>query len=400
MFATISIHHFINKVGSDAGFASIIGLAILVLLYFAQARETATLREHLDEATERLRQLESRIHLLGRQPAPGPAAQPVAQRSVAEAAAGAPARGGAGPGPAEIVASRNPAMAPPPIPIAPAGVGAPALTAATKLIATPVAAAAVAEPPPPPLPPFQAERPPPPATVAAGGNGHGGRGPYDDAVVAAPPPPPPVAAPVGSAPPPRVQIRPSGGSAVRRPSAGMPRFSGPPERTGPGRRVLTAIVGIAIVVGFVIAIVSLTSSGGSSPRPAAPPISNAPQVTHHHQTSAATSPAVNPASVTVSVLNGTAQTGLARRVGVVLTNAGYRQGLEGNAPDQTHSATVVAYLPGYHADALAVAKSLKLSSALVQPVDANTQGVACGGATTSCTANVVVTVGADLSGTP
>ncbi len=40
-----SVHHFINSVGSDAGFAAIIGLAILVLLYFAQARETSSLRE-------------------------------------------------------------------------------------------------------------------------------------------------------------------------------------------------------------------------------------------------------------------------------------------------------------------------------------------------------------------
>ncbi len=44
----ISVHHFINSVGADAGFAAIIGLAILVLLYFAQARETAKLREHAD----------------------------------------------------------------------------------------------------------------------------------------------------------------------------------------------------------------------------------------------------------------------------------------------------------------------------------------------------------------
>ena len=35
-----SVHHFITTVGADAGFAAIIGLAILVLLYFAQARET------------------------------------------------------------------------------------------------------------------------------------------------------------------------------------------------------------------------------------------------------------------------------------------------------------------------------------------------------------------------
>ena len=41
----LSIHNFISSVGADAGFASIIGLAILVLLYFAHARETSALRE-------------------------------------------------------------------------------------------------------------------------------------------------------------------------------------------------------------------------------------------------------------------------------------------------------------------------------------------------------------------
>jgi hypothetical protein len=41
----VSVHGFVSSVGADAGFAAIIGLAILVLLFFAQARETASLRE-------------------------------------------------------------------------------------------------------------------------------------------------------------------------------------------------------------------------------------------------------------------------------------------------------------------------------------------------------------------
>ena len=49
-----SVHHFINSVGSDAGFAAIIGLAILVLLYFAQARETSSLREQVYELGQRV----------------------------------------------------------------------------------------------------------------------------------------------------------------------------------------------------------------------------------------------------------------------------------------------------------------------------------------------------------
>ncbi len=41
----LSVTHFVNSVGAKAGFAAIIGLALLVLLFFAQMRETASLRD-------------------------------------------------------------------------------------------------------------------------------------------------------------------------------------------------------------------------------------------------------------------------------------------------------------------------------------------------------------------
>src|SRR5690242_15768321 len=94
-----SVHHFINSVGAYAGFAAIIGLAILVLLYFAQARETSSLREQLYEAAARAAQLENRIaQLAARQPAappvqpqPGIPAQPVPQPVAGRPAAPRPA---------------------------------------------------------------------------------------------------------------------------------------------------------------------------------------------------------------------------------------------------------------------------------------------------------------------
>ena len=64
---------------TDVGFASIIAVAILILLYFAHARETATLRDRLDEAQARIGGLEARIAQMlhaqaaaqrGRAPAP------------------------------------------------------------------------------------------------------------------------------------------------------------------------------------------------------------------------------------------------------------------------------------------------------------------------------------------
>src|SRR5438067_10722912 len=92
-----SVHHFISSVGADAGFAAIVGLAILVLLYFAQARETSSLRDQSVAASARVAELEQRLAQLG-----SSEVKPVAGRADAE--------------PAELQA----------IPAAPAGVAAPA----------------------------------------------------------------------------------------------------------------------------------------------------------------------------------------------------------------------------------------------------------------------------------
>src|SRR4030081_2264974 len=92
-----SVHSFANSVGADAGFAAIIGLAILVLLYFAQARETAGLREQAYESAQRVDQLEARLSQLARQSAaateapeggaPAGAAAPATSVAAAPAAA-------------------------------------------------------------------------------------------------------------------------------------------------------------------------------------------------------------------------------------------------------------------------------------------------------------------------
>ncbi len=98
--ASLSVSHFVNSVGAKAGFASIIGLAILVLLYFAHARETASLRDQLADAAQRIARLESRLSQLrvrprqlrptrGNAEAPGPApcrTRPRAGRPAAAAA--------------------------------------------------------------------------------------------------------------------------------------------------------------------------------------------------------------------------------------------------------------------------------------------------------------------------
>src|SRR5436190_20130661 len=150
-----SVHHFVSTVGADVGFASIIGLAILALLYFAQARETASLREQAEDSAEHLRELELRLTQLSQgsagaaprsgagtgtitpPPASPPAgfaraAGPTTSAPAGSAAAVAAARtGSAAPGSARAA---SPVANLEGIPAAPAGVGAPALSAATRLI--------------------------------------------------------------------------------------------------------------------------------------------------------------------------------------------------------------------------------------------------------------------------
>jgi hypothetical protein len=382
-----SVHHFINSVGAYAGFAAIIGLAILVLLYFAQARETSSLREQAYESAQRVQELENRIAQLARQPvpAPAPAVAPVGEPAVGRTGAPRPATAPARPATAVATVAALPEVG------APAGVGAPALTAATKLIPAGAVAAGLEE--------FTGEEPdlttvgsPAPATVAGGANGHATM-------------PPPVGAPADAqrpavgeqTVPPRMQIRPSAASIP-----GGRRTPPPPRKQaaqGPsrGRRLLLGVLGLLVVAGIVVALFVITNSGSKSTNGS----QQAANKTGANNTTAARrkrkqSATISPSSVTVSVLNGTATAQLAHRVSTKLNGLGYKEGTVATAADQTRTATVVAYLPGHQRDALAVANSLKLGPASVQPIDQSTQAVACPPGT-ACAAGVVVTVGSDLA---
>ncbi|HTX33006.1 MAG TPA: LytR C-terminal domain-containing protein [Solirubrobacteraceae bacterium] len=383
-----SVHNFISSVGADAGFAAIIGLAVLVLLYFAHARETANLREEASVLAERLQQAEARVAELSRPAAVG-AAVPVA-----EGVHVTDQRGGG-------VAGR---------PFAPAGVGAPALAAATHVVPLPEpappaqvpqpavaaasvsAAAASASPPVAPPPPSVAPRPaaspepvpagavaaapggglPGPATSAgatsAGTNG-GGRG----------------GAPVMPAPRPRGAM-PGGAPRRELPPLGPPAKS----RGSLAGRVLIGLVSLVVVAGVVVVLVVLTST--KSTTSSAPPTQTSNAPTSHRAAAFA------PSSVTVAVLNGTATNQLAHRVAAKLATSGYKEGRIATAANQTATTTIVAYLPGSKNRIAArhVATALDLKPTAVQPIDQSSQQVACPPGS-PCTANVVVTVGADLN---
>jgi hypothetical protein len=409
----LSVHNFISSVGADAGFAAIIGLAILVLLYFAHARDTANLQREAEELSHRLLQAETRIAQLSRQP------QPAAQTAAA-APAPAPATRAARPVTGAPIRAARAGAGAVPLTGAPAGVGAPALAAATRVVPVSSPSAPPSEPPAPveaepdpavaqddelafadpgqELAPAQAARAmaasapvrergagpvaPSPATAAGAANG-GGEG-----RVAAPPSPRPRPA---SPPRERVQIRAGTAPGSRRPP-GAPR--GPVARGegGSGRR-FALLLGALVAIAAIAALVIITQGGstGGKPGSAASSTTNAPRTRHGHAAAA-----FNPASVTVAVLNGTATNQLAHTVSAKLSADGYKQGDVATAANQTQTSTVVAFLPGARTDALHVATALKLGPASVQPIDSSTQSVACP-PPSACTANVVVTVGQDLA---
>ena len=83
-----------------------------------------------------------------------------------------------------------------------------------------------------------------------------------------------------------------------------------------------------------------------------------------------------PATVSVAVLNGTTQSGLAGRVSQTLVSDGYKRGAIGNAPSTGRTSTVVAYTPGNRAAADGVAQALALTTTQVVPADAATEAAA------------------------
>ena len=90
LLLAFSLQDQVEKYGSYVGIAAFFGLAVLSLLYFAQAREVKRLREWAGRAPERAREVEERAiaqaEAARRQPAP--VARPVAKPVAAATAAG------------------------------------------------------------------------------------------------------------------------------------------------------------------------------------------------------------------------------------------------------------------------------------------------------------------------
>lgn len=407
----VSLESLVGDVGSYAGIAAIVGLAVLSLLYFAQAREVKRLRDWAGRSPERAQELEQRVVAQAEESRRSAAAPPAAVARVTHPPAAAAPPAGATPAPhapagAELTTVQPPAASPvgvrPALVAAAPRLAAPALGSATPGPALLVGAAAAgpaaqAEPSAPPEPVAPPEAAPAPQRVQAAPAASTAAA--ATRVVAPPGRPATAANGRGDSAAPKQPERRTVAIGGRRGERLLPDDATiPPRRTpaargtadGGARRrgILLAGAGLLLAAAIAFAVIEISSDSGDTGT--ARPTAKA-KVKGGGQGSA-----FSRGAVTVAVLNGTPTAGLAGQVATELVREGFGRGAVTNAQDQQRSATVVAYLPGHRKAAQEVARALRIPAA-VEPVDPDTRAVACP-PPAPCTATVIVTVGSDRTG--
>ncbi|MEA2360871.1 MAG: hypothetical protein QOD71_16 [Thermoleophilaceae bacterium] len=423
----LHIPHVVEQVGSIAGFAAVLGLAVLSALYFSQARDLRRLREWAGRAPERAAETGAAVQPVpgrvvavpqrapqvvqapgttaGAAAAPATTAQPAGANGSpgvevtkapegddakvgavdGEKAAAATGEDAAKPGDVKDESAESKDAAKPgedgvdgakPDPAQPGttpgpakpGMPAPASAAAA-------AGAGAASVSGPPAPGAGTPSPATPRTAGAAGA----------AAAAAPPQRPP-----GSVLPPRTGTLPP----VRRlPSSNVGRPGAPPASVlgstpEPKRRrnpvyVVLAIAGVLILgAGAAIGVPKLVNGAKNDNN-----ASKTGAKTKSTKTTKKAAP-VKPGKITVAVLNGTGIPGLAAQIADRVDAVGFTRGTVSNA-SQTGGQrvnSVAMYASGHKSDASAVARKLRIKT--VQPIDAESQGIAGD-------ASVVVIVGSD-----
>ncbi|MDX6699029.1 MAG: hypothetical protein QOE65_2426 [Solirubrobacteraceae bacterium] len=425
----LSLSSEIEKYGAYAGFAAIPGLAVMALLYFAQAREVRRLREWAGRAPERAQEVQERVSTQAAQrpaaapaaPAPAPERRVVAQPMAAGTPAARVAQGSAAAKPAASPGA-TPAGQPGAAPASPgqgATPGTPAPVPAGQAGAAPTAPASspgqAGAAPAVPASPGQGATPGTPAPGQAGSAP--ATSPRAPGSAPASPTPAPATARAGtvapaapdtgedrtaapapstaaaSARPPvaeRTEVRRAGAAPVRRQPTSPPRApSGRRAAGAEGGRRRPLAIGIAVLAGLLVVILLATQVFGGSDKPASKPNTVGAPAPAAPASPTGRQPTVQRGDVTVAVLNGTTVPGLAAQVGDQVQGAGFARGQVTNAADQQVSETTVQYAPQFKAAANEVAGILKIPRTRVKPLDANTQAIA------GPDAEVVVTVGAD-----
>ena len=443
LILAFSLQDQVEKYGAYVGLAAFIGLAVLSLLYFAQARELKRLRDWAGRAPERAAEMQARVTAQAEEALRVPEVEPAVERSGTV-------------GPAQPVAKPAPVPAggnghqpgTPPIPMGPR----PAVAMAAAAAAAP--ATAVEEP-------GTAVEEPGTALVPAAGDGQ--VAPADDHAAAPPGDQPPssdedgaagdqaapgedqAAAPPGDQPSadedraadeadssdeqveepatsgngvpaqppttiPRATPRPQPKPAPRpEPVAAAPLRSSttrsttlPPRRTtrrsgrdGDSRAGLYTLIGILVLAVAIFVPVYFTVLSGDDTEP--PPNTTADPAATPTVDGGGSERAIaaRPEKVVV-VLNGTAVDGLASGERDKLVAAGYAEGnlRTDNSDDQSRQDSVVLYEPDERRQARDVARLLDVSR--MEEIDEETLALAnSSDESGSLPANVVVVLGSD-----
>lgn len=302
------VQDLIDRFGAYAGFASILGLALLTLLYVGQARELKRLREWAGQMPERVGDLQGRIATPARvTPVPTPAPRPSQPATPAAQAAVA---------------------------------AAPTVIAA----ATPAASATVAEPPA-----TETDAAPASPLVPGKTGADGSKVAGVDATA--------VEKPMRPINPLERAQRPQTARAAGAPSAAEERGRGP---------LIAAGVATAAVIAAIGYFLFLSGDDATTEKRSSKPQAITEQTTTTTKPSSSSS--AN-AKTSVFVLNGTTVNGLARGLANSLEKSGFSIKGTGTAADQTQSATLVLYAPGKRDDAVRVAATIKKGPDVVQAID-------------------------------
>jgi LytR cell envelope-related transcriptional attenuator len=395
----------IEQIGSYAGLAAIVGLAVMSALYFSQARDVKRLREWAGRAPERAAQPVPPVpQRVVAQPQPKPVPSPPGAQTPAPAPAKPPEPAGV-PGPAiAAAAGARPATA--------AAAGAPAATAERPGgpgAATPAGQTGQAPP--------DGQAPAPPtedaATKIPGAQPADADETTSDTPTSVPPPPtppaamkppPPVVPPPPAVPTPTGAATPAGQARPTPPTP--PRFPRPipPPRPGPqptaiippgsvgrtgglGRTRIAALAVAGVLVLGGGAAFAVSQLGGDD-EPASQNAANGSADGDSDSGNGGGAKPVKPSDVTVAILNGTLVPGLAANVGDQAEQLGFDVGTIGDAEDQEQqrAESVVLFARGHRREAVLVSHRLKIPQR--ESIDPDTQARAGD-------AGVVVIAGSD-----
>jgi hypothetical protein len=418
LILAFSLQDQVEKYGAYVGLAAFIGLAVLSLLYFAQARELKRLRDWAGRAPERAQELQARVVAQAAEALSAPEVEPAVERSgavgpaqpVAQPAAGngrqagtpAPIPMGPRPAIAMAAAAARAAAAPATVEHEQAGGEEPETAGDGEAPAADDRAAAA--------PSGGDGAAPPAAEVASGDEDRAAAEPEPaeagNGVPAQPPADlPPTTIPRATPrPQPKPQARPAPAAALQASttrSTTLPRprrTSRRPQRDDGSRTGLYTLVGLLVLaIAIFVPVYFMVLSGDDDTTPPPNPIAE-PGGTPSSDTGAGEQAAAARPEKVVVVLNGTSIDGLASRQRDKLIAAGYVDGMIriDNSDDQSRQDSLVLYGEDERRQARDVARLLDISR--MEEIDEETQALAdSSDESGTLPADVVVMLGTDKS---